>query len=328
MRRKNNVTKFLIINLFLFVVSSTLVYGFKIKNDMLTDDGGRHIKITNPYNRIISLYPAHTENLCALHGYKYIVGISISDTYPPYILKKPKFSYHFGVERFLVVKPDLVLIRPMIEFGYPNLIKKFKKENIAVISIQPNNISSLYSYWMALGLIIGKRENAQQIIADFKDTIEFFHSINKKIKHKKMVFFESIHRKFKTFAPDSIPMFVLKSAGGINIAQDAYEVRNSNIADYGKEKILSHASEIDVFLAQRGRMNRIRIKDIKKEPGFNIIKAVKNNEIHLVAEEVTSRPTIRLLMGIYEIGHILYPTYYDNRVKQRIQNILKKYYQK
>ena len=328
MRKNNNLKKSLIIILFLFVVSSTLGYGFKIKNDNLIDDGGRHIKIIKPFNRIISLYPAHTENLCALNGYKSIVGISISDTYPPYILNKPKFSYHFGIERFLVVKPDLILIRPMIEFGYPNLIKKFKKQNIAVISIQPNNISSLYSYWKTLGLIIGKTQNAEQMIADFRDIIEFFHSMNKKIKHKKRVYFESIHRKFKTFAPHSIPIFVLKSAGGINIAQDAYEVRNSNIADYGKERILSHASEIDVFLSQQGRMNRIRIKDIKNEPGFNIIKAVKNNEIHLVPEEITSRPTIRLLMGIYKIGHILYPNYYDNKVKQRIQNILRKYYKK
>ncbi len=71
-------------------------------------------------------------------------------------------------------------------------------------------------------------------------------------------------------------------------------------------------------------MNRIRVEDIIKEPGFEIIKAVKNKEVYTVDEELTSRPTLRLLMGIYEIGHILYPHYYNSKVKQKVEMVLKK----
>jgi iron complex transport system substrate-binding protein len=73
-------------------------------------------------------------------------------------------------------------------------------------------------------------------------------------------------------------------------------------------------------------MNKISIKDIKNEPGFELIKAVKNNNIYLVDEEITSRPTIRLLLGIYEIGHILYPKHYSKDLKSKIDKIIKKYY--
>ena len=156
--------------------------------------------------------------------------------------------------------------------------------------------------------------------------LNLFKSINLKIKKKKKVYFESIHSKIKTFSPDSIPIFVLESAGGINIAKDAKSVKNTNIADYGKEKLLSIAKDIDVFISQHGRMNKISIKDIKNEPGFELIKAVKNNNIYLVDEEITSRPTIRLLLGIYEIGHILYPKHYSKDLKSKIDKIIKKYY--
>jgi iron complex transport system substrate-binding protein len=48
-------------------------------------------------------------------------------------------------------------------------------------------------------------------------------------------------------------------------------VRNTNIAAYGKERILSKASEIEVLLAQKGVMNRVTVELIKQEPGFQVI---------------------------------------------------------
>jgi iron complex transport system substrate-binding protein len=133
---------------------------------------------------------------------------------------------------------------------------------------------------------------------------------------KKKVYFESIHRKMKTFSPDSMAIFALETAGGINIAEDAKPVRNTNIAQYGKERILSHASEIDVYLAQSGAMNPPSIEMIEDEPGFKAIKAVINHQIYIIDEQIVSRPTLRLLEGIQEIGRILYPDVFrEKRVK-------------
>lgn len=111
----------------------------------------------------------------------------------------------------------------------------------------------------------------------------------------------------KTFAPESMAMFVLESAGGINVAADAVQVRKSNIAEYGKERILSKAKKIDVFLAQEGRMNKVSTEMIKKEPGFQVIKAVQENQVFLVDEKLVSRPTLGMLEGIRKVFALLYP---------------------
>ncbi len=312
---------------FILILLASNVFCFKLEdNHTFIDDGNRKIVVTKPFKRIISLYPAHTENICALNGEDRLIGISRSDTYPPYILTKKKFSYHFGVERFVAANPDLIIIRPMIDRGYPSLIKQLEKQNIKVVSIQATSLSSMFNYWKILGMLIGDINRANDMIEDFKKGISIFKNINSKINKKKRVYFESIHKKIKTFAKNSIPIFVLKSAGSINIAQDAVSIHHSNIAGYGKERLLLKANKIDVFISQYGRMNRIKVEDIKREPGFNIIKAIKNNKVYLVHEEITSRPTMRLLLGIYEIGHILYPKYYTEKIKQRIVHILRKYY--
>jgi iron complex transport system substrate-binding protein len=59
-------------------------------------------------------------------------------------------------------------------------------------------------------------------------------------------------------------------------------------------------------------MNNITKIIIKNEPGFKVIKAIKNNQIYLIDEEVISRPGFRLLIGIKTIGEILYPDIYKN----------------
>jgi len=53
-------------------------------------------------------------------------------------------------------------------------------------------------------------------------------------------------------------------------------------------------------------MNRPTMSLIKNEAGFGIIRAVKENQIYFIDEMIVSRPTMRLLMGIYEIGRALY----------------------
>jgi len=123
----------------------------------------------------------------------------------------------------------------------------------------------------------------------------------------------------RTFTSGAMPIFALETAGGINVAQDAKPSRNTNVAVYGKERILSKAGEIDVFLAQKGIMNPIRKSDIINEPGFHIIKAVKDGRVYLIDESTVSRPVPRLYQGILTIGNLLYPDIFTpNRFKKDI----------
>lgn len=277
----------------------------------IVDNAGRNINVTKPFQRIISLYGAHTENLFYIGAENQIIGVSINDTFPKKIESKKKFSYHDDAEKFLSADPDLIIIRPMIDKGYYKLFNTLEKLGIVVVSLQPSNTDEMYDYWLKLGILTGKNKKAENMVAEFNTQIEYLSSLTINIKNKKNVYFEAIHKRMKTFTQNSMPGFVLMTAGGINIATDAKASRETNIANYGKEKILSHASEIDIFLAQKGVMNNINKSIIKNEPGFQAIKAIANNQIYLIDEEIISRPGFRLLDGIKKIGRILYPDIYN-----------------
>jgi len=274
----------------------------------ISDSDKRTLVFSQPFKRIISLYPAHTTNLLELGLNKEIIACGPSDTQVP---GRPVVQFQDDPERLLALKPDLVLIRPMISRGYPNLVRILEKNNVRVVSLQPAESRELFAYWEALGKLTGREEQAKAMIETFgKRLAAIIAPLQQVPKEKrKRVYFEAIHKQMKTFAPNSIAMFVLESAGGINIATDADQMRETNIAAYGKERILAKAGQIDLFLAQSGRMNPVSVDDIVKEPGFGVIKAVRDNQVFLVDEEMVSRPTLGLLDGIGFVRSLLYPDY-------------------
>ena len=275
----------------------------------ITDSVGETHTFMGPARRIISLYPAHTENLVAIGAADTLIGISSSDSYPANILEKPRFSYHDSVEKFIQADPDCVLIRPMISRSNPNLISKLRDYGIRIVSLQPTSVTELYDYWQTLGRMSGFEPQAEEMIDQFQQDIAAFQArveeISPQLRPK--VYFESIHSRMRTFSPESISIFCLTTAGGINVAEDAVSRRGTNIAGYSKERILAKANEIDVYLAQFGRMNRVSVEQIAEEPGFGALKAVRSGRVYLIDEHLVSRPTPRLLEGIRMIHAMLYP---------------------
>jgi len=283
------------------------------------DQSGRRIAATRPFLRIISLYGAHSENLFALGCQESIIGVSTHEDFPPEARQKPVFSYHDDPEKFLAARPDLVLTRPMIDRGYPQFVQRLENSGITVVSLQPGTVEEMVVYWRILGLLTGREAQAEAMVDQFNRAVAGLKALTVGIHPKKRVYFEAIHPKMKTFSPDSMAVFALETAGGVNVAADAQPVRGTNIAAYGKERILARAGDIDVFIAQSGTMNQPTVELIKAESGFRAIRAVKADQVYLIDERLISRPTLRLLEGIFEIGKILYPEDFPEKAREIIQ---------
>jgi iron complex transport system substrate-binding protein len=274
----------------------------------IVDSEKRTHTFSQPFQRIISLYPAHTTNLMDLGLDKEIIACGQGDNQLP---GRPSVRFQDDPERLLALKPDLVLIRPMISRGYPNLVRILEQNKVRVVSLQPTEMDELFNYWQDLGTLTGREEQARTMIATFNQRLgAMTASLNAIPKEKrKRVYFEAMHEQMKTFAPTSMAMFVLESAGGVNVAMDADRMRETNIAAYGKERILAKAGQIDLYLAQSGRMNPVTVEDIVNEPGFGVIKAIRERQVFLVAEDMVSRPTMGLIDGIAFVRSLLYPDY-------------------
>jgi len=286
----------------------TLLFCSPALAQTITDDSGRTIQFDRPFKRIISLYAAHSENLFNLGLENEIIGVTQNEDFPMHARAKAQFNARDGIERFLAAKPDLIIIRPMLDRGYAQLWAALERNGITVVSLQPNTIDEMYDYWRTLARLTGREMKAESMIADFKEgLIRVEQRLEAFPKDQRPgVFFESIHSKLSTFSPGSMPLFVLEMAGGNNVATNAKPRHGTNIASYGLERLLYKSEKIDVYLAQYGVMNEVDINAIKNGPAASRIKAVLNGNVFLVDERLVSRPTMRLLIGIETIHRLLH----------------------
>lgn len=259
--------------------------------------------------KIISLYAAHTEVLLRLGARDNIVGVSRQETYAGPETEgweAPAFSSRDDVEKFLAVQPDIVLARPQHVTGGSHLKEALERAGVKVIALQVTKADELYDYWRRLAGLVGREDEAEAMIRHFSGEVRRRRNATAGMTKKPGVFIEAIYREVKTFTPDSLPIWVIEQAGGINVAADATPTMPGVIiAEYGPERLLSKAAEIDVFLSQDGAMNRASLEEVRGRNFYQPIRAFREGRVYKIPEAVLSRPTPSLLTGLEMIAKIV-----------------------
>ena len=261
--------------------------------------------------RVISLYAAHTEVLLRLGARDNLIGVSGQETYngpeTEGWKRPPVYSIRDDVEKFLAAKPDLVLVRPMHMAAGSRLVETLQSSGVNVYSVQVVRAGDLYKYWRDLAKLVKRESEAEAMIADFDQKISAYHraASARPDSEKPGVFVEAIHGPIKTFTPDSLPVWLVELGGGRNVAADAKpNAPGLIIADYGPERLLSKAKEVDIYLSQAGPMNRASLKQVQRRPIYKTIKAFKDGRVYKMSEDILARPTPSLLKGLEEIAEL------------------------
>ncbi len=251
--------------------------------------------------RIISLYAAHTEILLRLGARDCIVGVSRQETYSGPETEgwnPPVFSARDDIERFLAAAPDIVLVRPQ-HVADGRLKRVLETAGIRVIAMQVTRADDLYEYWRELGRLVGREAEAEAMIASFAAEANRYRQAALARINPPGVFLESIHREVKTFTPDSLPAWVVESGGGRNIAADAEPASPGVIiAEYGPERLLDKADEVEIFISQSGAMNRTPLESVLARDVYAPLAAFRTGRVYKIPEAFIARPTPSLLEGV------------------------------
>lgn len=281
----------------IFIILASTVLG---KTYEVTDVYGEVHRLDRSYSRIISLYPSHTEVMVGIGAGDALVGTTMNED-----LKSLKsqgiteFKLGDSVEKFIGLKPDLVLVRPMVENKYRNLIAILKSRGVEIISLHPKTGYELEEYWLALGRLSGNEEGARKYIEEYRERLARLREQGERRRVK--AFFEARYsRGLYTNAENSIASYVLEVAGVENILEERSE-RGSTIVPIKHEELLSRGGEIELYIAQRGVMNRRSLRDIEASSGYKLIRGVREGRILLVDEKTMSRPTSKILDAVEEI---------------------------
>lgn len=255
--------------------------------------------------RIISLYPGHTDNIVALNSENKLVGISKNDD-KGMLPDLPRFSAKCNAEEILVLKPDIVVTRGLVERQNPHLRNVLEQAGVKVISIEPPSWDGFAAYLEKIAILTGSDPTAAvEKLNETRDNIAAESAKKARGRHP-FVFVEATSKELNTCSPDSWAANLIKLAGGRNAAYDAKAIRyGSAIAPYGLERILKAASgRLDIYLIQQGTMNAANIKSLASRSWY---PAIKNIKIATIPEKDLSRPS---LLGLKAGGTRLINIFY------------------
>lgn len=257
------------------------------------------------YERIISLYPGHTDNIAALGAGGKLVGLSANDR-EDLLPELPRFSMKTGPEALLALRPDLVLTRSLADRQNPEVRKVLERAGVRVEVIDPPEWKGFEDYLRKIAELAGTSpDGAVALLRKTRDGIREAAAKTGGGRAPR-VFVEATARELHTCSPDSWAARLVELAGGVNAAADAKPARaGSAIAPWGLERVLETInSGLDVYLVQRGPMNAADEASVASRPWSGALAKVKTA---VIPEHCLSRPS---LIGLKEGGEMLIKIFY------------------
>ena len=264
------------------------------------DDLGRSTFIEKPPQRVISLSPAHTELLFALGAGDRVVGVSAFCNFPPEVKSRTNVGgpdpAKFSLETIVSLKPDFVLADSNYQ---KQAVESLERLRVPVLAYEANSIDDIVRVMTVLHRILGDSPTG-------KKTVEQFERDAKALavgRYRDMptVLYLAGEQPIFAAGGGSFTNELIERAGGKNLFGDIKD-KYPNVSE---EEILRRNP--DVIVLARPPDPEAKRKELLARPTWQKLKAIQNQRIVFVDEDMASRPGPRILDAIRELENALHP---------------------
>lgn len=265
----------------------------------LVDNAKREVEINVPVKRAVVISRYNNELVRATGAIDKVVGVDLNTSQDREYWKNfnpdenvGKGQRDLNYEKIIELKPEIVIIPK--NGSYKEAEEKLKAFNIKVFVVSGYDTDDFENQVDNIGKIFGSEKKAKE----FKD---YYLGIVKKIQErlkgvkKKTIYWEAT-KDYKTSFPGNYYFNMIVKSGALNIFHDGKpgvsdtEITPEDIVTRNPEFIVKNITPkkalkgTGVYEAPPLEQRKQIIEDIKKRPGFDSIKAVKNNNIYLMSQ--------------------------------------------
>lgn len=261
----------------------------------VTDDAGRTVTIEAEPARIVSLAPANTEILAELGLLDRIVGVTSFDDYPPEVGGITVVGDFAGpnLEAVAAAQPDLIVATAGVQ---RDVIVQLEDLGATVIAVDPADLEGLFASIEMVGAATGATERAAELTGSMRTDLE---AVTAALAGREPVtcFIEIAQDPLFTAGDGTLLDDLITAAGGVNVVTEGGWVA------YSLEQLLTENPA--VYLATRGSMSNP--SDLGARPGYAELGAVKSGRVHVLDDNLVSRPGPRVVEGVRLIAEALHP---------------------
>jgi len=274
--------------LLLSILSLFFVLSFSIT---LVDDLGRVVEFESPVERIVSAAPLVSDYLVHLKSEDKVVGVTDWDVH----IEAEKIGnvYPLNMEKIISLNPDVVFLTG--GFQEPE-VERLEEFGIKTFVVNPTSLNDIPQVVQKLGIILEKRNLAQNISADFRKTISDIGKETSLWKDKPRVFYAMISvqniSEIWTTGTGSFLNEAISLAGGLNVA--APLTGNNGWLSVGPEYLLKENPDIIIVPSYFTGDNSL-VDTINRTEQFSSLKAVKNENILTINNDKASQASPSIL---------------------------------
>ena len=263
----------------------------------VTDGTGVTVTMDQPATRIVSLAPANTEIAYAIGaGDKMVAGTSYDD-YPEEAKSLPRTGdfANPNVEKIASFNPDLVLAAGGLQ---DKLRGKLEDLGMKVYVVDPKTYDGVITDISNLGRLTGFTAQAQQV-ADTMQKARDDVQAQVASATRPVTFLEIYSKPLMTAGGETFIDDMITLAGGANLGATA----GPGFPTFSTEVLFKN--DPDVYIADSGSMSKPG--DITKRAGFDVLTAVKDGHVYVIADSIIARPGPRLAQGLQELARMIHP---------------------
>lgn len=274
---------------------------------IITDDLGRDVTIPKELNRIVSLSPSNTEILFALGLGDKVVGVTSYCNYPPEAQERAEIGGFttVNIEKVVALKPDLVLADSSLQRA---IVKELENFGLSVVALGADDVDDILEDIELIGKITGRGGAAQELTANMRKRIKAITDNTKDLNETQLpqVLFILELDPLRVAGPGSLAHILIQLAGGRNIAADA----EAKYVVYSSELLIERDPDVIIFNKNMGTIE-ITVNDLKGQPGWDVISAVKNDRVYGIDGDIISRKGPRIVDGLEEMAGGIHPELFE-----------------
>ena len=259
----------------------------------VTDMSGREITFDKPVERAVALTASDCEIIFALGAGDILVGRGEYCDYPAEVFEIPSVQsgYDTNIEQIIDLEPEVLFMSTMAQTE--EQVAQLENAGIKVVVSDAQDIEGTYTAISMIGEILGKTEEANEVIDGMKAVFEEIQA--NKLDGTKTIYFEvsPLQWGLWTAGTSSFMSEIAEMMGLRNCFDDI----SDSWAAISEEQVLERNPDFILTITMYFGEGPTPEEEIMARPGWENVTAVKNGDILNLQNNELSRPAPRLAAG-------------------------------
>ncbi|MCF0145672.1 MAG: ABC transporter substrate-binding protein [Eubacterium sp.] len=268
----------------------------------VTDMMGREITLDKPAEKVIALSAADCEIIYAIGAEDTLVGRGEYCDYPAEALEitSVESGANTNIEQILSLEPDVLFMASMAQ--PKEQVDQLEAAGIKVIVSEAKDIEGVYTAIGLIGDVTGRREKADEVIGNMKDTFS-------KLKEKAAG--DGSENMYFEVSPLEYGLWTAGNNTFMNEIASMIKVKNcfndvEGWAEISEEQVLERNPDYIVTISMYMGEGPTPEEEIASRTGWDDLTAVKNGKILNLPDNELSRPGPRLADGAEMLFDFVY----------------------